>query len=52
MNGRSAYVHRGDTKALVADIIEIDRAGHFEQRATLFHFLRDLSRPIGEYFAF
>ena len=33
---------RGDTKALIEDIIAIERAGKFKQRQTLFHFLRDL----------
>lgn len=33
---------RGDVKALVADIIAIDKAGKFKQRQTLLHFLRDL----------
>jgi hypothetical protein len=33
---------RGDTKALVDDIIAIERAGKFKQRQTLFNFLRDL----------
>ena len=33
---------RGDTKALISDIISIEKAGKFKQRATLFHFLKDL----------
>jgi hypothetical protein len=33
---------RGNTKALIEDIIAIERAGKFKQRQTLFHFLRDL----------
>ncbi len=33
---------RGDTKALIEDIIAIERADKFKQRQTLFHFLRDL----------
>ena len=33
---------RGDTKALVDDIVRIEAAGKWAQRATLFNFLKDL----------
>jgi hypothetical protein len=31
-----------DAKAMINDIITIERAGKFEQRATLMHFVRDM----------
>ena len=36
------FAVEGDAKAMIHDIIAIERAGKFEQRATLMHFVRDM----------
>ena len=36
------FAVEGDAKAMINDIIAIERAGKFEQRATLMHFVRDM----------
>jgi hypothetical protein len=55
------YTSRGDTGALIADLISCERAGAWEQRQVLFNFMRDMvhavmltdsetgaTRPVGE----